>query len=246
MKLRLNFKLMRSLIVLAALPLAGCSLVQPKNGSGNSSSSSKDGNTSSRSSDSSRAATSFSPSSDARKDVRDALLRLNTAYPYRLTETIEATGNGQTIPGGTRVVEFAAADRSHMKWNGGQGEDVEAISIGDKHYWFSGGKWTEGAVSSPERMNRGADFAKKLADTVREVKYLGHETVNGISCYVYTGTYEMILGTQKWSGNAKVWIGADDGLIHQSDSDYHVANYGGKSHIVYEYNVDVKVEKPAM
>ena len=46
------------------------------------------------------------------------------------------------------------------------------------------------------------------------------------------------------TGTAKVWIGAADGLPHQSDSEYKVANYGGKSHLVYEYNINVKVEPP--
>jgi hypothetical protein len=190
------------------------------------------------------AKTAFNPSNDARKDVIDALRRLNTAYPYRLTETTSSTANGKmAMPESTRTVEFAAANRSHMKWTGGPSGDIEAISIGDKHYWFSNGKWTEGTMLSLIG-DRGADFANKLADMVKEVKYVGPETANGISCFAYTGTYETVMAGQKWSGTAKVWIGADDGLIHQSDSDFNVATYGGKSHMVYEYNGDIKVEKP--
>jgi hypothetical protein len=65
-----------------------------------------------------------------------------------------------------------------------------------------------------------------------------------LSCFAYSGTFETDMAGHKWSGTAKVLIGGTDGLIHQSDSEYHVANYGGKSHIVYEYNVNVKVEPP--
>ena len=234
MKLRLNFRLIRSLIVLVALPLVGCTLGQfRKETSGSSGGDAPSFKTGS----------AFTPSNDARKDVRDALLRLETAYPYRLTETASATGNGQTGPESTRVVEFAAADRSHMKWTGGPGGDIEAISIGDKHYWFSGGKWTAGTV--PAMLGyRGEDFAKKLAEMVKEVKYVGPETVNGMSCYAYTGTFETVMAGQKWSGTAKLWIGADDGLIHQGDTDFNAANYGGKSRTVYEYNVNIKIEPP--
>jgi hypothetical protein len=243
----MSFQFRSSLILLAlgALLLAGCSLVQPKSGSGNSSSS-KDGSVASSSGDSSsRAATSFSPTGDARKDVRDALLKLNTAYPYRLTETTTATASGQTTPETTRIVEFAAANRSHMKWTGGPAGNIEAISIGDKHYWFSNGKWTEGTV--PSMLGpRGEDFAKKLAEMVREVRYIGPETVNGMSCFAYTGTFETVMAGQTWSGTAKVWIGAADGLLHQSDSEFKAANYGGKSHLVYEYDANIKVEPPAM
>jgi len=171
-------------------------------------------------------------------------MQLNTAYPYRLTETTSSAAGGQEIPGGTRVVEFAAADRSHMKWTGGPDGTVEAISIGNKHYWYSDGKWTEGEL--PQRTNRGTDFAKKLAEMVKEVKYVGPETVNGVACHAYTGTFETSMGGQNWTGTAKVWIGAADGLPHQSDSEYKVASYGGKSHLVYEYNVNIKVEPPAI
>jgi len=195
----------------------------------------------------STAGSSFTPSSDARKDLHEALRRLKTAYPYRLTETMSATANGQTaMPESTRVVEFAAADRSRMKWTGGPGGVVEAISIGDKHYWFENGKWIEGTVPSSGGVDRAQDFANKLAEMVKEVKYVGPEVVNGISCFAYTGTFETTVGGQDYSGTAKVWIGADDGLIHQSDSDFKVSTYGGKSHIVYEYNADIKVEKPSM
>ena len=37
-------------------------------------------------------------------------------------------------------------------------------------------------------------------------------------------------------------VGAADELPHQSDSELKVSVYNQKSHIVYEYNVDIKVE----
>ncbi|MEP6819859.1 MAG: hypothetical protein ABJA18_10020 [bacterium] len=227
------------LLAIGASLLAACSMGQLRGESGSRTTSGSD----------KRSTTSagFTPSSDARKDVREALQRLQTAYPYRLTETMSATANGQTaMPESTRVVEFAAADRTHMKWTGGPGGTIEAISIGDRHYWFADGKWTAGTVPSSRGADRGADFANKLAEMVKEVKYVGPETINGVSCYVYTGTFETTLGGQSLAGTAKVWIGADDGLIHQSDSDSRISTYANKSHIIYEYNVDVKIEKPSM
>src|SRR6266568_6542473 len=106
MKLRLNFKLIRSLIVLAALPLVGCTSGQFRK----ETSSSSGGDA-----PSSTIGFAFRPSNDPRKDVRDALLRLNLAYPYRLTETATATANGQTGPESTRVVEFARGHRGIRK-----------------------------------------------------------------------------------------------------------------------------------
>jgi hypothetical protein len=236
--MRANSDQKAALLAFIALLLAGCSLSPLKGNPGTSSNSD---------SKSSTTATAFNPSTDARKDVRDALRKLKTAYPYRLTETMSATANGQTaMPESTRVVEFAAADRSHMKWTGGPGGDVEAISIGEKHYWFENGKWTEGTVPSSRGKDRAEDFAKKLAEMVKEVKYLGPETINGAACYAYSFTLETTMAGQNYTGTGKVWIGAADGLPHQSDSEFKVATYGNKSHIVYEYNLDFKVEKPSM
>ena len=237
MRLRLSPKWKRVLLVLALVPLTACSLSQLKSGPESSSNSGKSSGT----------YTAFNPSNDARKDLRDALHKLNSAYPYRLTETMSATANGQTaMPESTRVVEFAAADRSHMKWTGGPGGVVEAISIGDKHYWFENGKWTEGTVPSSGGVDRAQDFANKLAEMVKEVKYLGPETINGVACHAYSYTLETTMAGQNYNGTGKVWIGAADGLPRQSDSEFKVATYAHKSHIVYEYSADIKVEKPSM
>src|SRR5437773_12274876 len=235
MKLRLNFKLIRSLIALAALPLVGCTLGQfRKETSGSSSGDAP----------SSTIGSAFKPSNDARKDVREAIAKLNSAYPYRLTETVSASGNSQTaMPDGTRVVEFAAADRVHMKSTSKIGVDVEAISIGDKHYWYSGGKWTEGSLDLAS--NGGADFAKKVAEMLKDIKYVGPESVNGIDCHLYSCRIDGSMGGQNWTGTAKIWIGAADGLPAQSDADHNVANsFGGKSHIIYEYGGNIKVKPP--
>ena len=85
----------------------------------------------------------FKPSSDARKDLGDSLRKLSTAFPYRLTETTTTSSAGQSDAQQTRVVEFAAADRFHVKLSGGQGEDLEMITIGDKGYTKENGKWPE-------------------------------------------------------------------------------------------------------
>ena len=227
------------------LLLTTCALLLAACGRGYLKGSSESGRTNGTSNPSTTGS-AFTPSSDARKDVRDALAKLKTAYPYRLTETISALTNGQmTMPGGTRVVEFAAADRSHMKWTGGMGSDVEAISIGNKHYLYSNGKWTERSESS--MVERGeADLANKLADMIQDVKYIGPETVNGIACHAYACTFDTTMTGQHWTGTGKVWIGAADGLPHQSDSDLKFGNYSGKSHLVYEYGINVKIAPPAM
>src|SRR5881296_3748825 len=109
MRSTLDSKWKKALLLVAIIPFIACSLSKLRGGS--EPSSSGNGNSSSKTT------SAFNPSTDARKDFGDALRKLNTAYPYRLTETASATANGQmAMPESTRVVEFAAADRSHMKW----------------------------------------------------------------------------------------------------------------------------------
>lgn len=197
---------------------------------------------------SSRGLPGFEPSNDPRKDLRDALEKLNSAYPYRLTEVSSGSANGKEVPEGTRVVDFAAADRSHAKWTSGPLGDTEVITIGGKQYMrLNNGNWTEGAAVSAARREGTAERMRDLlAKVVKDVKYAGAETVNGVACHAYTYTIDGDLAGQRWAGTGKGWIGASDGLPRQIDSELNVSSYQAKSHITYEYNVNIKVEPPAM
>ena len=239
MKLTRDLKVESALLLIAALMLA-CNLSRLHSGNSNSSSAGNDNPSSP-----SRSSSAFKPSADARKDLGDALRKLKTAYPYRLTEIVSATMNGQTaMQPTTRVVDFAAPDRSHMKWTGGSGSDMEMITIGDKHYWYSDGKWTESpGKSAEERAKRGMQMEKMLVEATKDVKYVGSETINGVPSFAYTYSMEMNLSGNNYTGTGKAWVGAD-GLPHQNDSVFKFSSYEQKSHIVYEYNVNIKVEKP--
>jgi hypothetical protein len=85
-----------------------------------------------------------------------------------------------------------------------------------------------------------------LAKVIKDVRYVGAETVNGVACHAYAYTIDGELSGQKWAGTGKSWVRASDGLPQQIDSELNTSSYQAKSHITYEYNVDVKVEKPAM
>ena len=228
------------LLTACALLLGGCGIGELKGGG-----ESKADNPSTKSS---KAGSAFRPSGDARKDFRDALDKLSSAYPFRLTEISSGTANGGEVPESTRVVDFAAADRAHAKWINGPLGNTEVITIGNKEYTkLNNGKWTEGAATpaarregTPERMR------ELLASVIKDAKYVGPETVNGIACHAYIYAIDGNLTGQRWLGTAKSWIRASDGLPQQIDSELNLSSYNAKSHITYEYDVDVKVEKPAM
>ena len=225
-------------LTLLLLPSAGCKFGQSKDEPKGSSSARED---------SSRGST-FTPSNDPRQDLRDALERLNTAYPYRLTEDSSGSANGKEIPQGTRVVDFAAADRSDAKWTNGPLGDTEVITIGDKSYTkLNDGKWIEGAAVTASRREGTAERMRDLlAKVIKDVKYVGTDSVNGVACHAYTYTIDGELGGQRWAGTGRSWIGASDGLPRQIDSELNVSSYQAKSHITYEYNVKVEVAKPPM
>jgi hypothetical protein len=231
-------------VLLLAFVASACSLVPSKSEPASSSST---GNPSTKGS-SSLSASAFSPSNDPRKDFRDALDRLRSAYPFRLTEVSSGSANGREIPEGTRVVDFAAADRSHAKWMNGPLGDTEVITIGDKAYTkLNNGKWTEGAATSAARREGTPERMRELlASVIKDAKYAGPETVNGVACHAYTYAIDGELAGQRWLGTAKCWIRASDGLPQQIDSELNTSSYKAKSHITYEYSVDVKVEKPTM
>ena len=189
---------------------------------------------------SSTAGQPFKPSSDAGKDLGDALRKLSTAFPYRLTEFTTTSSGGQ--PGGqqtTRVVEFAAADRFHVKFIGNDEEqNLELITIGEKSYSKEDGKWNE-EPASPSRP-KNIDPQKSLADAIKDVTLVGPEVVNGVQCFVYNYTIQI----DRVTGKGKTWVRESDGLPLQSDSEFKHDNDESKSHVVYEYNADVKVEAP--
>ena len=232
---RSNVKHNRIPLIVFAVLLLACNLSRLRPGS--STSSSNDRGLTTKTSDSQPGAT-FNPAGDARQNLRDAYLRMKTAYPYRLTETTTSSSDNQSAtPPIVRVSEFAAADRIHTTLNG----DEFAITFGDKHYIYLNGKWQE--TSQPLKRSQ-ADMEKLVASSLKFVEPAGEETVNGVQCFAYATRFELNIGNQPSTTTGKVWIGLADGLVHQWDGDWKVANYNTKTHLVYEYNVDLHVAKP--
>ena len=121
---------------------------------------------------------------------------------------------------------------------------MEMISIGEKDYTYADGKWTESAgTSAAQKAKIGTDMEKMLSSALKDVQSAGPETVNGVPCFVYTYRLELPTFGKDAVGTGKAWIGTD-GLPHQMDSEVKTGSYDQKSHIVYEYNIDVKIEKP--
>ena len=224
------------LLIIAAALLLACNLSRLRPGSSTSSPNNNRGATA-KTGDS-QPTGAFNPTSDPRQNLKDAYLKLKTAYPYRLTETDTfLSGNQAAMAPIVRVSEFAAADRIHTTLNGAE----LGVTFGDKHYMYANGKWVD-MVQPPKHSE--ADMEKLVASSLKDVQPAGPETVNGVPCFAYATRFEFNVGNQPSTTTGKLWIGLADGLPHQWDGDWKVASYDTKSHIVYEYNVDIKIEKP--
>ena len=224
------------MLVIAAVALLACNLSRLRPAS-STTSSNNDRSSTAKTTDA-QPGGAFDPKADPRKNLKEAYLKLQTAYPFRLTETTTSTaGDNAKMPPTVRVAEYAAADRIHTTLNGTE----LGITYGDKHYTYSNGKWVE--TGQPPRASP-ANMEKLLASSLKDVRRVGEETVNGVPCFAYTADFEWNIGNQHSTATSKTWIGLADGRPHQVDGDWKVATYSTKSHIVYEYNVDIHVDKP--
>ncbi len=176
-------------------------------------------------------------SGEAKQLIIDAFNKINTAYPFRVTETGNFfSGNGTNS---TRITEFAAADRTHTTLQG-TSADGEEIRIGDKVYIkLNGGSWTAASQSSQP----GVDFtqlAAMLASSLTDIQSTGSENLNGVDTLSYT--FSVSLGGS--TGTGKVWIGAADGFVYRVDLSSVVQGVTLSETLTYEYNIQVTIEAP--
>ncbi len=183
---------------------------------------------------SNRASALFMPAGDAKQQLISAFLKLNTTYPFRVTETgTYASGDGSES---TRITDFAAADRSHSTWTGVLNKG-EMIRIGQDVYMkLNGGDWTSGYQG-------GTDIEQLTALMIaglQEVQSAGTETLVGVDTTSYTFKAQVsdILVT------GKAWIGATDGLPRRADLEMQVSGATLVTSLVYEYGIQVTIEAP--
>jgi hypothetical protein len=224
-----------ALILLLFVGLSGCNLAKrgsvgstPVNNQNSSSPARANSNTR-------RTTITFTPSNDAEKDLNDAVKRLDSAYPYRLTFTQSATDKPPT----KWVVEYAAADRFHVREG-----DGEWIKIGESAFTKSQGAWKKDSSSSTGMFSENVGIEMvKIIERIwalgrwKEVRSIGKEPINGVPSYAYSFKVESTVGGEITS---KAWIGAADGLPRRLDRT--LANQS-KQQVVYEF-VDVTVDNP--
>ena len=182
-------------------------------------------------------------------ELRNAFQKLKSAYPYRLTDSRSSSENGKVSSSETGVTEYAAADRVRIKSSekdeSGSEKLIEMIIIGNVRYLLFEGKWVEETMSAAEKATMEADHEKFLA-SLGEVRFVGLETVDGVKCkaYSYRWGLDISVSGKFPEGMGKAWIRVANGLPHQMDTDLEIHGRRIKSHMVYEYDPNIKVTKP--
>jgi len=175
------------------------------------------------------------PAGDAQTALTEAFKKLNTAYPYRLTE---ATTGGVTLD---RVTDFAAADRVHSTWTMSPSPDQkEMITIGSQTWWKINGAWDP----NPSDTRAPVDIYSLIEPNLHDVQAAGQEAANGAPCNVYTFNLTISEPDFSLSGSGKAWVGSADGLPRQLDLQATVNGAMVNSHLVYSYGVQFDIQPP--
>ncbi len=147
----------------------------------------------------------------------EALAGLNS-YRYSTLFTFVGEEDGEIEAGSIELTGIVAGpDEKHLTWMNLEDEErFEVIQLGDRAWVLSEDEWTEAPVMVAEAMSQAVlIYAPSVAwsgifgELEPTATYVGTETVNGISAYHYTSTYEQWGGY--WAGELEnasgdVWI----------------------------------------
>jgi hypothetical protein len=143
------------------------------------------------------------------------------------------------------LIEFQPPDRRHIL-DTEDPNDAEAYLIGDVYYWFD----TESQQWNKTQMNNSGQEAADPARTNFETA--GEEAIDSKLVKVYQFVQTMEQYGVQITQQMKVWIGAEDGLIYQTESQGDVLGVNDKGEafkrpakasctFVYDPAIEVKI-----
>ncbi len=180
----------------------------------------------------------------ARRSLTRAFERLATAYPYRSTDTSSVIlPVGPSMSPTMQIVEYGARDRLRIRWTDGATKS-EVISLGDRIYVNADGQWQATPVT--EKMKADMLRARTQPDEVQDVQWVGMETVDGAAMRVYRFRYSSSAFKLKITGDGRAWIGAADDRLRRMETEASLAGFQMKSRMLYEYDVTIRIEPPAI
>jgi hypothetical protein len=140
------------------------------------------------------------------------------------------------------VMEYVAPDRYRLK----DGKTMDAIVIGKDFYMNINGKWQKAPGGDADgKMPTMRDmFTEEGLKSMKDVEYVGEETVGGKTARVYR--YKSANIKDMPAFDAKIWIGKDSELPLQIQIDEGENKEVEKVLITYDYDPNIKIEVPAV
>lgn len=180
--------------------------------------------------------------------VKKASLSAFDANTLR-NQTLIVSAGGKTS---TLVLEYIKPDRVHIVQSGPDGS-AERIAIRGNGMWSKAqdGKWQAQGADSAALFFSFLD-PKTLAESLNviqdeSVQFVGVEVLDNIPTFVYTYKIVATFGTQKTTGDGKIWIGAVDGRPYKVQSISPSLVTPGQTDsttALYDYDIPLTIEPP--
>ena len=230
-----------TVVVVLTLAVLGCKMPAFLEGSNSNTPASNSTTTSAGGTQENPAA---APTDDARSDVIRASKKF-LDLP-RFSATMDGMGGGPN--GGTPMnvaLDFQAPDRFHMKYLEPSGQvRNEMMVIGRDMYMKHGPSWQKmpGAVGE-SIPNMRQFFDEKGLASLKDVKYVGDDTLDGRKAYVYSYRNDVQNGQSPYPFTSKIWVRSNDGLPQKIEVDYEAGELKTVT-ILYDYDKAVNIEPP--
>ena len=224
-------------LVLLTLTVLGCKLPGFLQQGNSSEPASTSGNSSA--SPASTGNSEAAPTGDARADV----VRASRKFLGESEFTAKMEGDGKMAM--NIELSYQQPDRFHMvsRQPGGSVQS-ETMIIGQDMYMKAGDRWQKlpGALGKTVPQIR-QFFDEKGLESLKEVSYVGADSVDGQAAHVYTYRNEAGKGMAAFPFTSKIWVRAADGLPAKIHVDYEGGEMKSLT-IVYDYDKAVSIEPP--
>lgn len=200
------------------------------------------------------------PPEGAFSGATTALAELNS-YRYSTLFTFVGEGDGEVEAGSIELTGIVAGpNQKHIIWRDlGEDEQFEIIQIDNQAWVFDDDEWNEAPVLVAEAMSQAIlIYAPSIAwggifgELEPTATYVGMETVNGVSAYHYTSTYEQWGGY--WPGalenaSGEVWIAEAGYPVKYQFSATGVGEEGTRGAVTWrmdltDVNTEITVKPP--
>jgi outer membrane lipoprotein-sorting protein len=179
-------------------------------------------------------------------DPRDAIIQ--ASKKFRDLPQFSAKMDGQGANEMHMKLDYVAPNRFHMYFMENNGQvKTETVMIGNDMYVQFGGRWQKipGAVANNKVPNLRDYFNEEGIKNLKEVDYVGTDTIDGMPAYVYSYHSDTSVANAMtpYPYDTKIWVDKSEGLPRKIEVTYQGGNLKTAT-IVYDYSTSISVEPP--